>query len=1415
MNSLMIGGGVTFDILDFEEGDELGSSSIDYESISTCSDREHAPRCENDFSDDEFGADNLNSERYNVVNVAKSTKKEQPVWINRYRVDSQFLPCYRYTLPGDLSDTSLARHEHFLFTSAQTTQSRQLRTLREVVSIPTLLHLLHFYIGSGPLLPWNMNIGENTQHCIVVKDYGYASCNEWTTAAVLLQVLVCLLSSVEAVHSVAPAASSDASYLTLSKQQQVKLQRKKHREENLHAQHRNIWGEHLLDLEVLIPSLISQLLTCRTLFTFSRNLRNGCNERSMSPDCNDYVENDNDDDDEAGDQCGRVLEQFDEMESTCENEDEKLCLERQSPANNINNESEEQSAVFHDVEESNSETSLLSTMVNERRKSLKEESDDEKLGANNEMPLENKNTLNSPVSTTTTKSDEKFEYECAFLPFVYTQDGPDEANDHDRDSESVDDVAAVRHILSRLHNIHQYHASFDCVMNFVATENDVGVEKRCPVTLVTSSIESLCDLLLGRPRGLRLHGPFLLLNSWDLSSSQEPMYVRYKHTPASMRHIVIDLQKIEDDMQIPDLSQEELASLHEKRASLSKLLKNEECMQDVVSGMLPSMSVSVALPLLLRSALEAALLSSPSSLHHLAKIQSNTAQGEMEVNSQLRDIPDFDETEMSDINRIRHEDATTSCSAALTVLCLIYSLLDQNIHFRKSLFNPVLPSPANPTSGENKERFSEHADKQPGLLIDLLLSYVTRIFLAAAEAKLIQILGTEIDLEEAFAAFDNGVQLPYHVVYNCCANPIGQICLQIFCLLYSSDKFRLKPSRLRDAAIAAISKGGEVTMTPRQNPSTDAPGSSAHQYGSTLRKKNSGSSGGKFSRQNSGASLNSSHSDGGSTVGESSSKLGVDEERRDSSPKMIALTDLTIGERSYLNKALLRTLHQLPLPLSSDDVSKSRARQCNISLSNKNSPSNIATHSTVFIPYLPRSIATTFLYIFNAAFRRRVIDVHFHQQVIEEDLTLWSLKSRPNTPPPRDSISPSYSKKKVPSRKSCSPTPFSQASSALQSPPLERQSISSTRTRATTTYYFQQGDAYNFIDLSAHYVTPDVRLKRKLHCRQYFPTLAPFLGEVLYFELELSSRTTGNFDTHLMSRVLEPLGQLIEIADKFRHTLNSAHGLSRKNDMDHKKSSSSMNERLNKGSGSGSWSSSLVGWGSSWLAPIAGKKGFGNAEPGNNAEKSIDVTVDTNPRTSATNSFRDRTLSTEEEAIGDITVKPLYSSRLGQLKRNVSTFVSQAFTGAASSTVTAEEIAAEEDRLALVECHEALCSVVRVMRSAAVLLLELLREKTEKRKEILLFMFHHKKYFFRPLPLKPGVIQRDVMEDNRVSDSQEDKQYTATLTFYFYQCLHDSDMELKLRALLCWGHLLCGDPASRDGSLTNDARDLLLLEVAF
>ena len=75
------------------------------------------------------------------------------------------------------------------------------------------------------------------------------------------------------------------------------------------------------------------------------------------------------------------------------------------------------------------------------------------------------------------------------------------------------------------------------------------------------------------------------------------------------------------------------AALDTRRVELSKALRSAEARLDLVTGRLSSFSVSVALPLLLRVAHEATLLSSPGALHHLSSdSKSNSGNDEHNEN---------------------------------------------------------------------------------------------------------------------------------------------------------------------------------------------------------------------------------------------------------------------------------------------------------------------------------------------------------------------------------------------------------------------------------------------------------------------------------------------------------------------------------------------------------------------------------------------------------------------------------------------------------------------------------------------------------------------------------------------------------------------------------------------------------------
>jgi hypothetical protein len=389
--------------------------------------------------------------------------------------------------------------------------------------------------------------------------------------------------------------------------------------------------------------------------------------------------------------------------------------------------------------------------------------------------------------------------------------------------------------------------------------------------------------------------------------------------------------------------------------------------------------------------------------------------------------------------------------------------------------------------------------------------------------------------------------------------------------------------------------------------------------------------------------------------------------------------------------------------------------------------------------------------------------------------------------------------------------------------------LSLSPVHSTTTFYFQQPSAAECqgLELATHYVTQDTRLKRRMYCRQHFPLLAPFLAEVLFFELALTSLTTGSIEAYLQTRVLQPLSHLVEIAGQLVD-----------GDVDSARGKSGQDETVQTGAGPSAGQSKETGGGKAaggWGSSLSYFLGGSSKKPPPAVPSS--TSTSTRPATSPTG----RTMSSEEE-VGDITVKPLYAYRFGQIKKNFTTLVAQTFAGGSNAaTVSAVKIAEEEERLAAVEGLEATLALTRVLRGAAVLLLETLREKNTARKDVLLFLFHHKNTFFGSLPVNPISLGAPVVTvsvrgqttaqpvtqsatlthlQEVESKTKEDREYAASLSFYFYQCLYDDDVELRLRALLCWGQLLCapkdrrnGASKERGGDLTGPARDLLVLQV--
>ena len=1461
---MSIGGGVAFDALDcgdgqYEDDEDSGEEGDTFNgegSVYSLSDDEYAPS-EDDIDFDE----EINGSASGRQRSDKSTKAYIDQWLNRYRLDSQLTPIYRYALPGRLGDIEVTRHEHFVLTSTQSTQVHQLKILREVLSAPTLLHLLHFYTGTQ--LPIESDSSR------VVPGIGVLApgSKEWSMAVVVMRLLMTLLSSDEAVHASAPSASSDANTTSLTKQQQLKLQQKKVRDVQKHDENRTVWAAHLQELEVLLPSLVSQLLTFQSFSTFLS--REDVDEETIGYQETDQDgDNDVDADDDAADEIEVVS--FDKSGTFKEidiDDTVVTSVNRMNVSMKVSNDTGDVNTVGDEKEISSEDGKVEEVDSDETDCVLKEDSKvalmfpahlslvNVRRNSKTNSPalepkLEAEASTAPPLLANTTSSTKMAESgptendgssskragarlamktEFSFLPFPssfhFGDTDADTKENTDDVMDEVDTLLSIEAMLQRLQTLHMYSHTFEESMKFASLKVSGESQK----SLVLNSVESLIDLLLGRPGSLRLHGTFLLTDSWDLTSSIEPTYKRYHTKTPVLASMVKALKTVEDDIRIPGISLAEAKILTEKRISLSKAIKSEENKQDILTGMMSTMSISLALPLLLRTALEASILSSPGAICHLGKLYHAATDS---ADYPRNDLPEID-TEARD--RAQSEDANMSASTALTIMCLIYSLLDQSLHFRKSLFTPVLPksepevtSKAKrvPTKSSPEEQTippgKSPSNAPPVLLIDQLLSYIMKIFQAAGQAKLVDILGPEIDLIKAFNAFDNGVQLPYHVIYSCCASPIGRMCLQIFNLLFSSDKFRMKPSRLRDVAIANISRGGEV-LASHSTKSTATPTS----------KKSASQQSENLKRQNSGASSSSSSSTTSSAGGVRQAEGKGAHNFTNTEPKLIALTDLTVGERSYLHDALIHSLSQ----------------GTSISAKGSTAPPGVSMFHTAVIPALPYSIATTFLYVFNAAFRRRVIDVLHYQQVCEMDMTLRALSTRPATPP-RHTSTPPTSRRSSLSTTPTTPQGTMQSDSRRPTSVNRRSSMSSLDeaespiqpTSSTTTYYFQPPSASNseFLEISTHYVTSDTRLKRKLFSRQFFPTLAPFLAQVLYFELELTSLTTGSFEAYLQPRVLQPLGNLIEIVKQITSDtsatnvfassptpLSGAVTVQPKLPTLHvsKNSTVPSDESLRgKGGDQKSAPKKSGGWGSSLSYFLGGSTTTKKAvveDPQTPSARKDECNSDNEGMATSTTAAvlfgSDRTISSEEE-VGDVTIKPLYTYRLGQIKKNLSTLVAQTFTGSSNaSTLSAERIANEEKRLAGLERHESVVSLTNAMRRAAVLLLETLREKNTKRKEVLLFMFHHKDIFFCRLPEMSMDLKAPL--DNTANDSRaitrEDSEYAATLSFYFYQCLYDDDLELRIRALLCWGHLMSVDKNSSENSLAFHARELLIVQVRY
>jgi hypothetical protein len=117
------------------------------------------------------------------------------------------------------------------------------------------------------------------------------------------------------------------------------------------------------------------------------------------------------------------------------------------------------------------------------------------------------------------------------------------------------------------------------------------------------------------------------------------------------------------------------------------------------------------------------------------------------------------------------------------------------------------------------------------------------------------------------------------------------------------------------------------------------------------------------------------------------------------------------------------------------------------------------------------------------------------------------------------------------------------------------------------------------------------------------------------------------------------------------------------------------------------------------------------------------------------------------------------------------------------------------------------------IRSSSILMLERLREKSQLRKEVLIFLMKFKYYFFRLLPKEDKVVPKNASsasasasEKRMDRDRDLDSEFTACLSFYFYQCMHDEDVELRILAMKCWGEVFRSE-------LAQYANELLVVQV--
>ncbi|CAE7559842.1 unnamed protein product, partial [Symbiodinium microadriaticum] len=100
-----------------------------------------------------------------------------------------------------------------------------------------------------------------------------------------------------------------------------------------------------------------------------------------------------------------------------------------------------------------------------------------------------------------------------------------------------------------------------------------------------------------------------------------------------------------------------------------------------------------------------------------------------------------------------------------------------------------------------------------------------------------------------------------------------------------------------------------------------------------------------------------------------------------------------------------------------------------------------------------------------------------------------------------------------------------------------------------------------------------------------------------------------------------------------------------------------------------------------------------------------------------------------------------------------------------------------------------LVTTIRAIRAAVTLLLEKLREKSKLRREVLLFMMKNKCYFFRQLPPDELTSRAMSAEKVKAAEREYDMEFTACLTFYFYQCMLEDDLSYRAMAMKCWGDM--------------------------